>query len=109
MSKNQELVKAVECFIQKHQTISGKVKWPEWVFKIVGVEKVKIKEDSLKEFGNLYTFEGSALIAVTDKSRVELKKEYTIIGNASVEFFSDGGKNGEYLPAVKQIEITKIG
>lgn len=69
MSKNQELVKAVECFIQKHQTISGKVKWPEWVFKIVGVEKVKIKEDSLKEFGNLYT----ALVMMKTSPRTELE------------------------------------
>lgn len=109
MSKNQELVEAIECFIQKHQMFSGKVKWPEWVFKIVGVAKVKIKEDSLKEVGSLYTFEGSAFITVTDLSNVKLKKEYTIIGNASVESYSDGGKNGKDFPTVKQIEITKIG
>lgn len=84
------------------------VEWPECGFKIVEVCQVKIEKDSLDEISNLWTFKGSGLIRVTDRSKVGMNKEYTIIGNATIESHANAINHEEQNPEVKHIVITKI-
>lgn len=108
MNKNAELANVIENFIDKYWRYPSWVEWPECDFKIVEVCQVKIEKDSLTKVGNLWTFKGSGFIRVTDKSKVETNKEYTIIGNATIESHSNAINHEEQNPEVKHIVITKI-
>lgn len=101
---------AVEAFIDKYGTPPvQRVNWPQWDFKIKGISKVTIDEDSLKDFEKLLTFEGTADIHKTDGvTDVLTKGKYKLVGNAIVVYKPNGGKQNELLPEIEAVTITKI-
>ena len=109
MSKKDVKI-AVEAFIDKYSTPPvQRVKWPQWDFKIKGVSKVTIKEESLKDFEKLLTFEGTADIHKTDGvTDVITKGMYRLVGNATVVYKPNGGNQNELLPEVEDVTITKL-
>ena len=108
---NEKDVKiAIEAFIDKYSTPPvQRVKWPQWDFKIKGVSKVTIREDSLKDFEKLLIFEGTADVHKTDGvTDVITKERYRLVGNATVVYKPNGGNQSELLPEVEGVTITKI-
>ena len=108
MEKDAELAQSIEIFIEKDGTVSDMVKWPDFPFKIVGISKVEIIKNTLKDFGSCWTFEGSALLSKDDKSKVITTQTITFIGNATIESYFNKTDYGELIPKVKQVIITMI-
>lgn len=101
---------AVEAFINKYSgPLAQRVKWPQWGFEIKGVSDVVIKEESVRDYKNLWTFEGAADIHKTDGvTNIVKKRKYKIVGNAIVIFKPNGGSQTELLPEIEDVTITKI-
>ena len=101
---------AVEAFINKHSGPSAqRVKWPQWDFEIKGASDVVIKEESVRDYKNLWTFEGTADIHKTDGvTDIVTRRKYKLVGNTIVIFKPNGGSQTEFLPEIKEVTITKI-
>lgn len=108
MEKDAELAQSIKIFIEKYGTVSDMVKWPDFPFKIVGVSKVEIIKNSLKDFGSCWTFEGSALLSKDDKSKVITLQTITFIGNATIKSYSNEENPKEIFFEIKNIVITKM-
>ena len=73
MDEKKELCSAIACFIEKYWRESKKVIKPKCQCVVHGVGPVQIEEDSLTCVrDNLYTFEGSANVTLTDVSKVTM-------------------------------------
>ena len=108
MINNSELANVIESFIEKYWKTQKMVEWPESEFRIIAVNQVKINENSLKNIGNLWTFEGTAFISISDISQVEIHNKLTIIGNATITFSRNSGEGEKYLPTVQHVVNTRI-
>lgn len=106
MKLQKELAVVIANFIEKHWDNQKKVDRPKCDLKVINVSHTKIEEDSLKQVSNLWTFEGETYVATTDKSKVGVKYRYSIIGNATIEFYSDGDEKKVVFSEVKKVVIT---
>ncbi len=109
MDEKKVLCNAIASFIEKYWEDASRFKKPKCVFNIEGVGPVQIEEQSLnKRSDNLYTFMGSACVSMNDyKSQVTFKKNFSIVGNATVAFYPNGIGSNEKLPDITEVEITK--
>ena len=106
--KKKEIAFAIEVFIWKRQVNSPEIEWPEWRFKIRGVKNVKIDEQSLKNYGERWTFEGSAILGETDdRGTTPVDSARMIVGSAVVGAYPKDGNQNDLFP-IKKVTITKI-
>lgn len=108
MKLQKELAGIIENFIDKHWDNQIKVDRSKCDLKVTNVCQTKIEINSLKQVFNLWTFEGETFVTTTDKSKVGVKCRYSIIGNATIEFYSTEYEKEIMLPKIKTIVITQI-
>ena len=108
--EKEDVAKVIGNFTER--CCKSQVRWPEWVFEIQRASEVKIDKDSLKDpkrNGELWTFEGTAVIHKTDaRNTVPTKSNCKIVGSAAVAFNRNDWNKNELLPEIENVTITKI-
>lgn len=101
----------IQSFIEKRQRNRDGLEWPDDDFEVIGVKNVKIDEDSLQDFGERWTFEGTALIGRTNAG-VTTDKQCSFVGSAHLGKFENIDGNPHFVeskwPEVKEVTITKV-
>lgn len=96
-------------FIQKNHKDRKLVEQPDRGFAIKEIPSIAIEEKSLKELGERWTFEGTAVIRKTDaRNTVSTKSNCKIVGSAVVAFNRNDRNKNELLPEIENVTITKI-
>ena len=101
----------IQNFIVQRQRNRDGLEWPDDGFEVIGVKNVKINEDSLQDFGERWTFKGTAVIGRTNAG-VTTDKQCSFVGTAHLGKFGDmyvppHFKEPEW-PKVKAVTITKV-
>ena len=99
--KKEEVVNTIGNFIEKYHNDPSRVELPQCGFAIESISDVKIDKESLKEFGEIWSFEGTAVVTPAIN-------ECKIIGSARIHGYENPVKYDYLIPETKQVTITKI-
>ena len=101
----------IQSFIEKRQRNRNGLEWPDDGFEVIGVKNVKINEDSLQDFGERWTFKGTAVIGRTNAD-VTTDKQCSFVGSARLGRFENIDGNPHFVepewPEVIAVTITQL-